>query len=110
MAVPAEIRELTERFERTKDAYRSPQYNETQLRREFLDPLNSWLITWRHHRRSPKAKKALFPKVLVSDLKHIPVPKLSPTNPADKSRHDQTVRLVEQMLELHQRLAAARTP
>src|SRR5216117_1088357 len=38
MAVPAEIRELTERFERNKDAYRSPQYNETQLRREFLDP------------------------------------------------------------------------
>src|SRR6266478_311559 len=39
MAVPAEIRELTARFERNKDAYRSPQYNETQLRREFLDPL-----------------------------------------------------------------------
>src|SRR6266536_2989630 len=38
MGVPAEIRELTERFERNKDAHRSPQYNETQLRREFLDP------------------------------------------------------------------------
>src|SRR5947209_2005518 len=38
MSVPAEIRELTERFERNKDAYHSPQYNETQLRREFLDP------------------------------------------------------------------------
>src|SRR6266704_3011515 len=38
MGVPAEIRELTERFERNKDAYHSPQYNETQLRREFLDP------------------------------------------------------------------------
>src|SRR6266704_2336340 len=38
MGVPAEIRELTERFERNFDAYRSPQYNETQLRREFLDP------------------------------------------------------------------------
>src|SRR5213596_874881 len=39
MGVPTEIRELTERFERNKDAYRSPQYNETQLRREFLNPL-----------------------------------------------------------------------
>ena len=29
---------------------------------------------------------------------------------ADKSRHDQMVKLVEQMLELHQRLSAARTP
>src|SRR6266699_2785204 len=38
MGVPAEIRDLTERFERNLDAYRSPQYNETQLRREFLDP------------------------------------------------------------------------
>src|SRR5207249_2976686 len=38
MGVPTEIRELTERFERNKDAYRSPQYNETQLRREFFDP------------------------------------------------------------------------
>src|SRR6266567_4504723 len=38
MGVPNEIRELTERFERNKNAYRSPQYNETQLRREFLDP------------------------------------------------------------------------
>src|SRR5436309_11101308 len=38
MGVPTEISELTERFERNKDAYRSPQYNETQLRLEFLDP------------------------------------------------------------------------
>src|SRR6266566_1146108 len=38
MGVHAEIRDLTERFERQLDAYRSPQYNETQLRREFLDP------------------------------------------------------------------------
>jgi hypothetical protein len=42
----------------------------------LLGIMNSWLITWRHHRRSPKAKKALFPKVLVGDLKQIPVPKL----------------------------------
>src|SRR6266540_4954847 len=38
MGVPQTIRELVERFERNLDAYRSPQYNETQLRREFLDP------------------------------------------------------------------------
>src|SRR5205809_1657637 len=38
MSVPQTIRELVERFERQLDAYRSPQYNETQLRREFLDP------------------------------------------------------------------------
>src|SRR3989442_4473918 len=38
MSVPQMILELVERFERNKDAYRSPHYNETQLRREFLDP------------------------------------------------------------------------
>src|SRR6059036_4167059 len=38
MGVPQTIRELVERLERNLDAYRSPQYNETQLRREFLDP------------------------------------------------------------------------
>ena len=38
MSVPQTIRELVERFERQLDAYRAPHYNETQLRREFLDP------------------------------------------------------------------------
>ena len=38
MSVPQIILELVERFDRQRDAYRSPQYNETQLRREFLDP------------------------------------------------------------------------
>jgi hypothetical protein len=38
MTPPREIIELAERFDRNRDAYRSPSYNETQLRREFLDP------------------------------------------------------------------------
>ena len=38
MSVPQEIIALTERFERNREAYTSGQYNETQLRREFLDP------------------------------------------------------------------------
>jgi hypothetical protein len=38
MTAPGEVLELVERFERGRDAYRSPGYNETQLRREFLDP------------------------------------------------------------------------
>src|SRR5437667_431019 len=36
------MRELVERFERHIRAYRSPQDNETQLRREFLDA--HWLM------------------------------------------------------------------
>jgi predicted type IV restriction endonuclease len=34
-----EILELTDRFDRNRESYLSGQYNETQLRREFLDPL-----------------------------------------------------------------------
>ena len=32
---------------------------------------------------------------------------IDPSNPTDKARHDRMVRLVEQMLDLHKRLAAA---
>jgi len=38
MTVPKEISELVERFDRNREAYLSGQYNETQLRREFIDP------------------------------------------------------------------------
>ena len=38
MALPREITDLIERFDRNRDSYLSGQYNETQLRREFLDP------------------------------------------------------------------------
>ena len=36
--VPPRVIELVETFDRNIDAYRSSQYNETQLRREFIDP------------------------------------------------------------------------
>lgn len=35
---PAEILDLVARFEQQLDDYKSGRYNETQLRREFLDP------------------------------------------------------------------------
>ena len=38
MPAPESIRQLVERFEQHRDAYRAGKYNETQLRREFLDP------------------------------------------------------------------------
>ena len=36
--VPQVILDLVERFERNREAYKSGTYNETQVRREFLDP------------------------------------------------------------------------
>jgi hypothetical protein len=38
VTVPREILELVERFDCNRQAYHSGQYNETQLRWEFLDP------------------------------------------------------------------------
>lgn len=38
MNIPDEVLQLIERFDRNVDAYKSGQYNETQLRREFIDP------------------------------------------------------------------------
>jgi hypothetical protein len=38
MPAPETIRQLVQRFEEHREAYRLSKYNETQLRREFLDP------------------------------------------------------------------------
>jgi len=70
----------------------------------LLGILNSWLITWIHHRRNPKANKALFPKVLVSDLKSIPIRTINFEDPIDKAKHDRMVEMVEKMLRLHKDL------
>jgi predicted type IV restriction endonuclease len=39
MSAPKEIIELVDRFNRNIESYKSGHYNETQLRREFIDPL-----------------------------------------------------------------------
>ena len=39
MAVPTKVIELVTTFTRNIDEYRSSYYNETQTRRQFIDPL-----------------------------------------------------------------------
>ena len=39
MSAPDKVHDLLERFERNLPAYKQGQYNETQVRREFIDPL-----------------------------------------------------------------------
>jgi len=43
MAAPSEIEKLVEHFDRNREQYLSPGYNETQLRQEFLNPFFSAL-------------------------------------------------------------------
>ncbi|MFA6923288.1 MAG: TaqI-like C-terminal specificity domain-containing protein [Bacteroidales bacterium] len=40
----------------------------------LLAILNSKLIVWYHYHTSPKAKKGLFPKILINDVRNIPIP------------------------------------
>ena len=39
MEAPGTVLELVQRFDLHRDAYTSPEYNETQVRREFIDPM-----------------------------------------------------------------------
>jgi hypothetical protein len=41
MTVPKEIFYLVDRFDHNHEAYQSGKYNETQLRREFIDPFTT---------------------------------------------------------------------
>jgi len=43
-------------------------------------------------------------------IEQLPIRSINFSDPADVARHDQMVELVERMLDLHQRLAAAKTP
>jgi len=76
----------------------------------ILGIINSKLITWYHHKRNPKAQKGLFPKILVSDIKNLPICKIDFNDPKDKYRHNHMVSLVETMLALHKRLPEVKTP
>jgi type I restriction-modification system DNA methylase subunit len=42
----------------------------------ILAILNSKLLGWYNYHTSPKAKKGLFPKILVNDVRNIPIPNL----------------------------------
>jgi hypothetical protein len=49
-------------------------------------------------------------RLIYQYMEKVPIRVIDFSNKADKSRHDLMVKLVEQMLESHQRLSAAKTP
>jgi hypothetical protein len=77
--------------------------------RFLLGVLNSallkaiWLDRYYDQRRT-------FPKIKGTYLKELPVCAVDFSDPTDVARHDRMVQLVERMLDLHKRLAAANTP
>ena len=53
--------------------------------------------------------KRSFPQITIFSLSQIPIRTINFSNKAEKSLHDKLVSLVEQMLGLHEKLAAATT-
>ena len=77
--------------------------------RFILGLICSKAIGW-YWRRSFFDQKGTFPKIKKDALLSLPVPSIDFSNPTDKSRHDRMVQLVNQMLDLHKQLAAAKNP
>ena len=80
MSAPEQIKSLIERFNRNRETYLSGKYNETQIRREFIDP---------------------FFIALGWDVNN--------TKGYAEAGQDKMVGLVEGMLGLHKKLAGAKT-
>lgn len=60
--------------------------------------LNSKLMVWYHAKTNPKAKKGLFPKILVNDVRQLPIPKTT------LSQQHSLAQKAQKMLELHKEL------
>jgi hypothetical protein len=108
MPAPEIVRQLVQRFEENLDSYRSGRYNETQLRREFLDPLFE-ALGWDVFNKQGYAeayKDVIHEDSL--DIELLPIRPINFSDPAEKAMHDKMVSLVERMLELHKR--SPRTP
>lgn len=119
MTAPKEIEALMEHFSRSRDAYHSGKYNETQLRREFIDPFFK-ALGWdmdntAGHAEAYKDVITLNPEigealaeVKKTNVSNLPIHIINFFDSSEKARHDRMVELVGQMLSLHQKLAKAK--
>jgi hypothetical protein len=73
----------------------------------LLGLINSRLMSWYFLNRSQIAQRDDFPKIVLKETRALPIRAINFSDPADVTRHDHMVALVEQMLELHKRLHAA---
>jgi type I restriction-modification system DNA methylase subunit len=72
-----------------------------------LGVVNSRLLNWYYHTLNPEVGEALA-EVKKTNVAKLPIRTIAFTDPADESRHDHMVSLVESMLALHGQLVAAR--
>ena len=69
--------------------------------------MNSYLISWFHRKQNPKSQKGLFPKVLVSDLKKTPVPRIDNSN---QVLTNNLIQSVDSMIKQNRLLNLSKTP
>ncbi len=74
-----------------------------------LGLVNSKLISYLHYSYSPKARKGLFPKILVNDVRNIPIRKIDFQNVNDKKMHDYIVSQVTELIQLKIQLSNKKT-
>jgi len=77
--------------------------------RYVLGLMNSRLLNYYHQSLVLKGQD-LHPQILVTNLPRLPIRSINFSDSADVARHDQMVTLVERMLDLHKKLAAATIP
>ncbi len=84
--------------------------NESTLLSYLLGLLNSQLSTYFIKVIAFDLTKGAFTKVRTNQLARLPIRTINFSDPADKTRHDRMVELVERMLDLNKQLAEAREP
>ena len=77
----------------------------TQFDMKYLTGvLNSTLLSFIYPFMSNKLVSKSFPRLSVGDLRKLPISIIDFDNPADVAMHDKMVKLVDEMLKLHQQL------
>jgi len=70
----------------------------------LLGVLNSKLLAWYFRKKFQISEDDTFPQILIRDILAFPVPAHT------RGMHDRMVKLVERMLDLHKKFAAAKIP
>ena len=73
----------------------------------LLGCFNSRLLSWFFLQKSNIAQRDDFPKIVLKETRSLPFPKIDLKKPADKTRHDKLVGLVDKLLGLMPKLRAA---
>ena len=75
----------------------------------ILAILNSSLMNWYHRNKYLDQTKNVFQKILIENAKKLPIRTINFDDPQDKARHDNIVKLVEQMLDAKEKLRNTKT-